>query len=232
MTVAFFLGFYNRVESDLRNAFASEFDSGILVWYGSDSRHRPFDINAFKARLSTLLRDSSVGSVLLFLVVVRGQDPWVRSAIEAIVGGDARVRLVIMENALDSTTLMRSLNEVGISAHSEEIGEARLVQYLGGSMVLCVRATWQTGFHDALARAQFPSGAVQRYFTERVVPPAQNSNLIQELRAAARQYDHLLYAYRSLRYMPRDVKREFKGKFFQDETTAGVVAKLKTDILR
>lgn len=229
MKVAFIVGFYSRVEAELRGKFANAFDDENLVWIGRTSKDKP-DLPAFKDRFFKVLDDGSDDPIHIFLAVLRNE-PWVATSVDGIIRGHGRVRLATLPNALDSAKVVGHIKELGLSELNIEIRKACLVKYLDGKEVLCVRPTWQTSFENSLRRAGFPPGCVGEYFCESIVQPSRNSNLPKELRDGAKQYAHLLYAYKSLRHAPKDLRRQYEGYFFQDETTAGVVDKLKKDIL-
>lgn len=258
MKLAFVLGFHNAVETELRAKFGEAFQQGVLLWMGSQGWNRPFDIREFRKRLDLAVTHPGDDEVLVVLAepirhsettslpldpsinrdqLRTEQQQWVTRAVRGIVlacgpAASERIRLETVANALDSTTVSLLLEKFGVKIRYDEVQETALIGYLAGRKILCVRAGFQTSFKTALERASFPPGSYDRYFSEMIVSPGQNSNLNQELKERVKAYRCMLYAGKGLRHLSRDVTSQQQCEILRGETTADAVSKLKERLLQ
>jgi hypothetical protein len=98
-----------------------------------------------------------------------------------------------------------------------------LERVLGDARVLCASSDGKTTIRDALRRAGFPPEAADKFFSECIVTPGRNSNLIAALSEGASHCDHLLYAWEGLRTLDAKTKKRFSGRCYEANSAAKVV---------
>jgi hypothetical protein len=238
--VAFVVGFFNPVKRKLETLYKDELNRHTLQFLGKESPYQAFDLPAFKARFFELAGNDSPDPILVLAAETRGFE-WVTSQLEgAVNGGRSRagdrkqIHLDLFQDAQNADPVLEALKQFWLEAGSadevaKEITESELRAYLRGKRALCARGLNQTGFEEALRRANLRFSRFDEYFAE--LPLAYGSNVTQTLKNAASSYSCLLYAWGELRYLAHPAKKNWKV-LFQGDAPAAAVARFKKAVLR
>ena len=221
--VALILGFYQSVHDYLHGNYQDSVGRRKLI---SLPRQRRADLQLipgkFKSRLMQLLAGGAED--VLVVLALPHDARWMQSVIQATIEQarsrfpTAKVRLVTSSDTRATENVVEELVRFGV-ATQDTIPRSALEERLGQSRVLFVWPEGRTPPSVALRRRGFMESDIRDFFEELAIDPGRNSNLVRLLRNKAKEFEHLLYAGRGLRTLPREVKRRFKGVTEASDTT-------------
>jgi hypothetical protein len=231
--VAFVVGFFNPVEAALKDAFEEDLDGGTLICVSKTSSRYAFDVNKFKSQFFQKAAASDVESILVIAADLRGQE-WLTANLQQMVdaararSGGKNIQLELQKDAQNPTPVIDSINQYGLAKSGEcaggEVSELELMAYTHSKKVLCVRGKNQSGFEDALRRANFKFTNFENHFVE--LELSYGSNVGQTLKDSAKHHICLLYAWGELKYLQPATKSKWQN-LHQGENPAAAVARFK-----
>lgn len=237
MRIAFVVGFFNTLETPLRDEFQREFDNGMLVFLGISSPRHPFNLGIFKSQLLDAAGRDDRDPMLVIAADMRNRElAWVRGNLEGIVeaaqsrGRHRGITLMFLRDAQNVEPVAKAIHEfkLGEPIEGNTVSEEMLRSHLNGSTIVCLRGKKQPSYKDALRRANFEFQRFEDYFVELELD--YGSNVGRAVKARADKHGCLLYAWGKLKYLDPTIKDGWRT-VHEGQTPAAAVARFKQAVL-
>lgn len=233
MHAAFVLGFFSPVGKALEQKYAGALKARSVAFIGKNTPQQAFDLKRFKSEFFSRIADGSNDPILVLAAETRGLE-WVKMQLEQIVqagtdrAGARPISLRFFHDAQDPNPIVDLIDTFLPAPAAEgaqaETSETALRRFRGSGRILCVRGNNQTGYEEALRRANIRFGTFDDHFEE--MPLTYGSNIGNVIRNAASHYVGLLYAWGELKYLQPKIKKHW-SVLFQGDTPAAVVARFR-----